>query len=45
MIDFIKCNWKNLLGIVVCVAAGVVLNAHILHITQGHYNIIEFIFI
>jgi hypothetical protein len=45
MIDFIKWNWKNLLAIAVCIAAPVALNAHVLHVTHGHYNIITILFI
>lgn len=45
MIDFIKWNWKNLLAIVVCIAAALALNAHILRVTQGSYNMIEILFI
>lgn len=45
MIDFIKWNWKNILIIAACIAAALALNAHILHVTQGSYNMIEILFV
>lgn len=44
MIDFIKWNWAQLLGIAGALALAAVLNAHILSVTQGHYNIITILF-
>lgn len=41
----IKWNWKNYLVIVACIAAVVALNAHVLHVTQGAYNLFEILFI
>jgi hypothetical protein len=45
MINFIKWNWKNLIAIAACIAAGAALNAHVEHITQGAFNIITILFV
>jgi hypothetical protein len=41
----IKWNWKNYLVIAACIAAVVALNAHVLHVTRGAYNLFEILFI
>jgi hypothetical protein len=45
MINFIKWNWKNLFAIAIAIAAVVAMNAHILTVTQGCYNMITILFI
>ena len=45
MINFIKWNWKNLLSILIAIAALLAANAHVLHVTKGCYNIIEILFV
>ena len=45
MLSFIKWNWKNLLAIVIAIAALLAINAHTLQMTQGCYNMIEILFI
>jgi hypothetical protein len=45
MINFIKWNWKQLLGIAACIAAVLALNAIILSATHGCYNLISILFV
>lgn len=45
MIDFIKWNWAQLLGITLALAGLIALNACVLHATHGCYNMITILFI
>jgi hypothetical protein len=45
MINFIKWNWKQMLDIAACIAALLALNAHILSVTHGCYNLISIMFV
>jgi hypothetical protein len=44
MINFIKCNRVQLLTIAACVVALVAMNAHVLNVTHGCYNLITILF-
>ena len=44
MFNFIKWNWKNLLAIMFAIIALLAINAHVLQMTHGAYNMIEILF-